>query len=273
MKKTTSFTLIALLFLLSSCAPSISTSISKNYAALDTTEEVSVIDLSESVPLQSELLGEVKIGDAGFTNKCDFETVITAAKLEARKVGGNAIKIVSHQYPDLASTCHRILAQIYKVNPMELAKARSDDPTATKNMVKDTIQITKVAGGHKFNYNGQTLTMNSLGELLNKNTLASKYYNKAYGTNGLLQVLGYLGGGLIGYPIGTFLGGGEPNWKLAAVGLGVLAVSIPIVSSANINLLKAVNAYNQASIITKKENNFDVRLGVNQTGLALIVNF
>lgn len=278
MKKTASLSLIAILFLLSSCAPSIVTSISKNYAAIDNTQEIKVIELTEEVPLQSELLGEVKIGDAGFTNKCDFVTVIEAAKLEARKVGGNAIRIMSHQTPDFVSSCHRITANIYKVASFDLATTatvttQSGDSIPTVALVKDTIQITKLASGHKYIYKGETLTMNRLELLLNKNASSAKYYSKATRNTGLLQVMSYLGGALIGYPIGTMLGGGKPIWELAAVGCGILVISVPIVTSANANLLKAVNAFNQESVLTKKDNFFDLKLGLNQSGVALIMHF
>lgn len=42
------------------------------------------------------------------------------------------------------------------------------------------------------------------------------------------QIVGATAGVLIGWPIGTAVAGGEPNWTLAAVGVGVLAISIPI---------------------------------------------
>ena len=276
MKKTASLSLITILFLLGSCAPRIVTSISKNYPLLDIAEEVRVIELNETLPLKSELLGEVKIGDAGFTNKCDLATVLTIAKLEARKVGGNAIKIVSHQTPDFVSSCHRISANIYKVTSFDVAttvSTESGDSAVTAALVKDSIEITKLKSGHKYTYKGETLTMNRLGELLNNNTTSAKYFSKAKGNAGLLQVTSYLGGALIGYPIGTMLGGGKPLWKLAAVGCGILVISIPIVSSVNANLLKAVNAYNQESALTKKDNFFDVKLGLNQSGVALIMHF
>ncbi|MEI8085613.1 MAG: hypothetical protein WCG93_05280 [Paludibacter sp.] len=273
MKKLVPITVIAILFLLSSCTPKVITSISKNYAALDSTQEVRVIELTEEVPLKSELLGEVKVGDSGFTNKCDLPTVLAAAKLEARKVGGNAIRIVSHQFPDYASSCHRITANIYKVSSYDVAAVHSADSIVTTALAIDTIQINKAAGGYKFMYKGENLTMDRLGFLSNKNATSAKYFSKAKGTMGFLQVMGFMGGGLIGYPIGTFLGGGKPNWSLAAVGCGILVISLPIVSSANNNLLKAVNAYNQSSVISRKDNFYDVKLGLNPSGLALIVQF
>ncbi|MCB0697311.1 MAG: hypothetical protein KDC07_08100 [Chitinophagaceae bacterium] len=59
-------------------------------------------------------------------------------------------------------------------------------------------------------------------------------YNRARSgscTNGLTvtgNVLAAVGGGLIGWPCGTYLGGGDPEWGLAIAGAGVLAVAIPL---------------------------------------------
>ena len=111
-----SILLIGCILILSSCAPKISTTISKNYSALDYREEVKVLGLQDPVPTNSEELGIVKIGDTGFSTNCGWEVVIDKAKMEARKVGGNAIKITDHIPPSvMGSSCHRITAKILKV--------------------------------------------------------------------------------------------------------------------------------------------------------------
>lgn len=117
-QKINSGSIFLLVFFLYSCSPRITTSLSKNYNPLDYKEEVRIFNISDDLSA-SELLGEVKIGDTGFSTHCDYNTVIEAAKLEARKSGGNAIKIISHQAPDFHSSCHRITAQIYKINPTD----------------------------------------------------------------------------------------------------------------------------------------------------------
>ncbi|WP_181307347.1 hypothetical protein [Rufibacter sp. XAAS-G3-1] len=113
---------ILLLFIcLAACAPKISTSLlTTNYAALDYREEVRVFDLQAPVPQNAEEIGTVKVGDTGFTTNCGWEVMLEKAKLEARKAGGNALKIVEHQAPNLmTSSCHRITATILKVSNFE----------------------------------------------------------------------------------------------------------------------------------------------------------
>jgi hypothetical protein len=112
--------LIISLIVLSSCNPKISTSLTKNYPPIDYKQEILVIGLGQEEPKNSEVLGVVKIGDTGFTTKCGYDIVIDKAKLEARKAGGNALKIIEHKPPTiLGSTCHRIKAKVLRVQGIE----------------------------------------------------------------------------------------------------------------------------------------------------------
>jgi hypothetical protein len=109
--------LLGMLLILNACSPKISTSINKNYAVLDYREDVRVFGMEETEPDDAELLGTVKIGDSGLSTNCGLEVVIDKAKTEARKIGGNAIKITKHTPPSiLGSSCHQITADILKVD-------------------------------------------------------------------------------------------------------------------------------------------------------------
>ena len=94
MNKTNVLLLLTLLIVLSSCYPKVTTSLKKTYPALDYKQEIAIIGLNEAEPDNFEFLGQVKIGDTGFSNKCGYDIVIKKAKLEARKVGGNVLKII-----------------------------------------------------------------------------------------------------------------------------------------------------------------------------------
>ncbi|WP_187263540.1 porin family protein [Pontibacter beigongshangensis] len=118
--KRTLLLFLALPLVLGSCAPSVSTLLTASpQAPLAPGEEVSLISLQEQVPPHAEVIGMVRIGDSGFTTDCSWGAVIAKAKSEARKVGGNSIKIIDHQKPNLASTCHRITVNILKVSGAE----------------------------------------------------------------------------------------------------------------------------------------------------------
>ena len=108
------------ILLLCSCNPSTSTRLSKTYPALDYREEVLVIPIAEETPPSAEVLGTVKIGDSGFSLKCDWNTVLERARQEVRKAGGNVLKITAHKSPNLMSTCHRIWGQILRIEDPEV---------------------------------------------------------------------------------------------------------------------------------------------------------
>ena len=128
MKKTHVLMILVGFIFFGSCNPKISTSISKNYAPLDYTQEVVVIGLNQAEPDDSEFLGEVKIGDTGFSTNCNYDIAINQAKLEARKAGGNAIKITEHRPPTaMGSSCHRITASILNVKDIESLLAKEED--------------------------------------------------------------------------------------------------------------------------------------------------
>lgn len=114
--KQTGFLLLAVLVLFSSCSPRITTSIQKSYEPIAQTQEIRVLKSLNDVPQSAELLGKVDVGDSGFTNNCSYDTVLNAAMMEARKSGGNTICITKYLAPDYSSSCHRIAANIYKVD-------------------------------------------------------------------------------------------------------------------------------------------------------------
>jgi len=134
--------------------------------------------------------------------------------------------------------------------------------------IKDTIQYT----GNKYTLNNEVLTLTKMEVIMQDNTVAMEYLKSAKGSSGFANVLAYAGGFMIGYPLGTALGGGKPNWTLAAIGCGLIVIDIPIVSSANKKLRKAVNAYNQTGTLSRVEKYY-FKLGINQNGMGLALRF
>jgi hypothetical protein len=106
-----------------------------------------------------------------------------------------------------------------------------------------------------------------------------KTYDKAYnyykkGQSNLLasSILGAAGGVLIGWPLGTWIAGGNPNWTLAYVGLGLTIVSIPIESAFRKNNNKALMLYNEQQF---RSNNTQTSLQLRGTsnGIGLVWGF
>lgn len=117
-----------------SCSPKVTTSVIKKYEPTDFKTEVVILGLDDPIPDETEVLGDIKIGDAGFTSKCTYEDVINLAKQEAMKLGGNAIKITEHKLPSaMGSSCHRITAKILKaddISKLNIAPAEEIIPDA-----------------------------------------------------------------------------------------------------------------------------------------------
>nr|WP_319401431.1 hypothetical protein [uncultured Carboxylicivirga sp.] len=114
MKKILLFGAVMLLFV--ACSPKVSTTITQAQPTLDYKDNVRVIGLDEPMPDSCCYIGEIRITDSGFTTKCSYNIVIEKAIAEARKAGGNAIKITKHVSPSLWSSCHQINAQILQIS-------------------------------------------------------------------------------------------------------------------------------------------------------------
>ncbi|MBK8882528.1 MAG: hypothetical protein IPN67_09150 [Bacteroidales bacterium] len=84
--------------------------------------------LDTEIPIDAEVIGTVKIGDTGFTatKNCTFQDVLKSAKDEAKKAGGNAIKIIDH-IPPGKSTCHRITAKILRLMDIKTSILRETE--------------------------------------------------------------------------------------------------------------------------------------------------
>ena len=111
MKKT-----IFLLLLFASCMPSRKVSILSNSQSLPIGASVNIIGIGQKLPENAKLLGQIRIGDNGFSTNCKYDEVLAIAVNECRKMGANTFQIIQHKDPTaLGSTCHRIKGDAYLV--------------------------------------------------------------------------------------------------------------------------------------------------------------
>lgn len=130
-----------------SCAPRVTTTISKSYSPVDYREDIRVLGLQDPLPTKFDVLGTVKIGDTGFSTNCGWDVVVENAKMEARKAGGNAIKIVQHTPPSImGSSCHQIAANILRVENFDAAPATSTIDTALANAGYALLHVYRPSG-------------------------------------------------------------------------------------------------------------------------------
>lgn len=110
----------------------------------------------------------------------------------------------------------------------------------------DSIEVVINFSGTHFYQHDKQLKPRQLKNLLQSNGQAYRHLNASKPPRVGAVVLSYVGGFMIGWPIGIAIAGGKPNWALAGVGGGLVAVSIPLTISANRQLRKAINSYNAA---------------------------
>ena len=135
----------------------------------------------------------------------------------------------------------------------------------------DPVEIRKNFGT-SFLQNGKRMRPVQLLEIVAVNTEAYEEMKKAKANYNTANLFGLIGGGFIGYPLGTAAVGGEPNMNLALVGLGFVAISIPFSSAYVKRATKAVNMYNNG-LNMSGNSGVDMRFGLTGRGIGMIITF
>lgn len=129
MKRILSLSFIVLLI---SCSPKITTRLASEYQPMAPEEEIVVVERGDSAPEDAVYIGKIKIGDTGFTlsKNGTWDAVVSLAKEEARRAGGNVVWITSHKTPDFTCSIHRIEADILRVEDLSTLPL-PESPAAT----------------------------------------------------------------------------------------------------------------------------------------------
>ncbi|MCG6190790.1 hypothetical protein [Maribellus maritimus] len=137
----------------------------------------------------------------------------------------------------------------------------------------DFISMKKVFGGYQFYQGEQRLNMNQLVKIMKPNELAYKQIKSAQSNYTMAMIFSYAGGFMVGWPVGTAIGGGEPNWALAGIGAGLIAVSIPISSGFNKKAKLAVDNYNEGLPTSSFWDKSELKLAMTENGFGLVLSF
>ncbi len=133
----------------------------------------------------------------------------------------------------------------------------------------DSIEVKK-ALGVIFLQHGKRLAPRNLLEICKSNAESYAEMKTAKGNYDVGSVFGFIGGFMVGWPIGTAIGGGEPNWTLAAIGGGLIVVSIPFSSGYSRHAKKAVEIYNNG-LKNISRNDMELKLGLTGNGFGIKV--
>ena len=135
------------------------------------------------------------------------------------------------------------------------------------------IVIRKVFGGLVFEQQGKTLLLKDMESIMKENKKAVALIQSAKTNQTWSLVLGTTGGALVGFPIGTVIGGGEPEWAIAGVGAALIIATIPIVKGFNRKTKKAVDLYNNGVSSTSYQFQPSFNLKISGTNVGISMNF
>ncbi len=136
----------------------------------------------------------------------------------------------------------------------------------------DTIQIKKSGGDTRFVLNGKRLTPRQLSAATRSNPATHAEMKIARSDHAMGSILGFAGGFLAGYQLGTLIRGGEPNWVVAGTGVGLIGLSLPLSSGYTRHARKAVQIYNAGQGATNVPG-VNVRAGFASNQVRLGVTF
>lgn len=136
----------------------------------------------------------------------------------------------------------------------------------------DSVIVIRKPLGTVFQQNGKYLSPRQLVEITSINPAALTEMKKARTNYSAGLVFSYIGGFMIGWPIGTALAGGDPEWAMAGVGAGLIAVSIPFSSAYGRHARKGAAIYNSTLTYTGSVLP-EYRLKLMANGIGLQIRF
>ncbi len=130
----------------------------------------------------------------------------------------------------------------------------------------------KRAWSTTFYQNGKRLKSKELTQVLKGNSEAYALMQRANSNNTIRSVLGGTGGFLVGYQLGSSLGGKDPNWAVVAVGAGLIGLTMPFAASYGSYAREAVGIYNRDLEQTSLRS-VEYQFGLCSHGVGLTVRF
>lgn len=110
------------------------------------------------------------------------------------------------------------------------------------------IKAYKTFGGVRFERDTVTLGLNQVLDIVKENPKAYAELKRAKLNYNAAGVFGFAGAVLIGFPVGTAIAGGDPEWGLAAGGAALIIASIPFTSAFRGHTMEALDIYNNKNI-------------------------
>ena len=140
---------------------------------------------------------------------------------------------------------------------------------AQAQSTSDSVYVYKGFLGYKYVQHDNRLNFNQLPDIIEENQEAFKLIKKARTHHTFFSIISGTGGFLIGWQLGTALVGGDPNWTMAAIGGGLIVVSIPLYTTSLRKSLDAIDLYNSGLMSTSFRLQLNFELTSNGIGFCL----
>lgn len=127
--------------------------------------------------------------------------------------------------------------------------------------------------GYKFYQNGKKLNLNQTVAVMRTNEQAYQLIKSARSNLRIGQVIGLVGGGMIGWTLGEATSGQKPNWALAGAGVALVVATIPISYNFNKKVKKAMDTYNAGVQTSSLWDKSELNLAVTADGIGLNLRF
>lgn len=134
------FYLLAVLMLFSSCSHRI---VRTEYKANKSSDEPCYSIIKKNMTISdtlAKLVGEIKLGESGFSVSCSEEHAIRILRNEDCYLGANLIVITDEHRPDAWSSCYRCSAKFYKYNSIEIVNNQKSDDIYKKEYVQERVK-------------------------------------------------------------------------------------------------------------------------------------
>jgi hypothetical protein len=189
-----------------------------------------------------------------------------------REIPGNPIK---KEHP-LMKVKFRVLKKINILCLILLpltATYAQDLHKDNKNPAEDSIVIKTNFAGYRVFQGHNSINLKQLVNTMKPNEQAYKMIKSARSTYTIATILNYAGGFMIGWTLGMYMVGEEPDWGIAGVGVGLAAVSIPIIIRSNKKAKQAINVYNSQFRTASFSARQELRFQFTGNGIGLAIRF
>ncbi|MBK7428200.1 MAG: hypothetical protein IPI60_14870 [Saprospiraceae bacterium] len=115
--------------------------------------------------------------------------------------------------------------------------------------------------------------MTQLKRVVEPNAEAYQLAKSAKSNTIFSSIIGGVGGFMLGWNIGTAIGGGDPNWWVAGAGAGLIVVSIPISNKSMRQAKSAAELYNNTTGYGSLKDQGEWHLSLGSQGTGLVFKF